>query len=157
MKVDEREELLHEDLIFINYKAQSKEDLLKKLSRVLREKGYVKDSYTEGILQREVVYPTGLNTEAIKVAIPHTDAVHVNRSTILVAVLNNPVTFKEMGNGINDVDANLIFMLAIKNPNSQVATLSKLMSILSNKERLLSVYNSKTEKEVINVLSQVLS
>ncbi|AGK98540.1 PTS sugar transporter subunit IIA [Clostridium pasteurianum] len=155
--MDEREELLHEDLIFINYEAQSKEDLLKKLSQVLREKGYVKDSYTEGILQREVIYPTGLNTEAIKVAIPHTDAVHVNKSTILVAVLNNTVTFKEMGNGINDVDANLIFMLAIKNPNSQVATLSKLMSILSNKERLLSIYNSKTEKEVINVLSQVLN
>lgn len=155
--MEENEQLVHEDLIFINYEAENSTDLLKKLSEILREKGYVKDSYTEGILKREAIYPTGLKTEVINVAIPHTDAIHVEKSTIVVAILNNPITFKEMGSEDNNVDAEVIFMLAIKDPKNQVPTLSKLMSILSNKERLLSLRNSKTKKDVMDILAQVLS
>lgn len=155
--MDENELLLSEDLVLLNYEAESKEELLKGLSSVLREQGYVKASYTEGILQREVVYPTGLNTEGVKVAMPHTDAIHVEKSAILVALLKNPIAFKEMGNGINDVEAKLVFMLAVKNPDKQLETLSKLMSILSDKNKLISIYNSKTKKEVVDELTKVLA
>lgn len=154
--MNENKNLLHEDLIFLNYKADSKEELLTKLSNVLFQKGYVKDSFLEGILEREKVFPTGLNTEGIKVAIPHTDAKHVNSPAILVAKLNEQVTFKEMGSNINDVDARLIFMLAIKNPDEQVKTLSKLMSIFLNKEVLMDVYNSTTSKMILDKLTQFL-
>lgn len=154
--MDENEILLHEDLVLLDYEANSKEELLVNLSKVLKEKGYAKESYTEGILKREEIYPTGLNTAGVKVAIPHTDAIHVEKPGILVAVLNKPVTFKEMGSGVNDVEAELIFMLAVKNPSHQVTTLSKLMSIFSDKEKLLSIYNSKSRKEVIDNLSKVL-
>lgn len=155
--MDENEILLHEDLVLLNYEADSKEELLVRLSSILREKGYVKDSYTEGILKREEIYPTGLVTDGVKVAIPHTDAIHVEKPAILVAVLNKPVTFKEMGSNVNDVEAEMIFMLAVKNPDHQVSTLSKLMSIFSDKEKLLGIYNSKSTKEVIDKLSKVLA
>lgn len=79
------------------------------------------------------------------------------KPAILVALLKKPVCFKEMGNGINDVEAKLIFMLAVKDPNLQVETLSKLMSILSDKDKLLSIYKSATTKEVIDKLSKILS
>lgn len=154
--MDEKDILIHEDLIILNYEVESKQELLVNLSQILKKKGYVKESYTEGILKREEIYPTGLNTEGVKVAIPHTDAIHVNKPAILVAILNKSVIFKEMGNGINDVDAELIFMLAVKNPNHQVTTLGKLMSIFSNKDTLLSVYKSKSKKEVVDILSNVL-
>jgi len=155
--MDDNNVLLHEELILLNYEAESKEELLQKLSKILKEKGYVKDSFTQGVLQREIIYPTGLNTNGVKVAIPHTDSIHVLKPAILVALLKKSVCFKEMGNGINDVEAKLIFMLAVKDPNLQVETLSKLMSILSDKDKLLSIYKSATTKEVIDKLSKILS
>lgn len=155
--MDENEILLHEDLVILDFEAENKEDLLIKLSGYLREKGYVKESYTEGILKREEIYPTGLNTEGVKVAIPHTDAIHVEKAGILVATLKKPVVFKEMGDGQNDVEAKMIFMLAVKNPSHQVTTLSKLMSIFSDKDKLVSVYNSKSGKEVVEKLSEVMA
>ena len=151
------EQLLYEDLVFMNYEAENKEELLGNLSEILRKKGYVKESYLEGILKREALYPTGLNTNGVKVAIPHTDAIHVEKSAIVIAILKKPVIFKEMANELKDVHAELVFMLAIKNPKDQVPTLSKLMSILSNKERLLSIRNCKTSKEVVDILAQVMS
>ena len=155
--MNENEVLLHEDLILLNYEAESKKELLENLSKILKEKGYVKDSFLEGVIQREIVYPTGLNTNGVKVAIPHTDPIHVKKPAILVALLKKPISFKEMGNGVNDVDAKLIFMLAVKDPNSQVETLSKLMSIFSDKDKLLSIYNSTTTKEVMDRLYKILS
>lgn len=153
----ENETLLHEEFVLLNCEAKDKKELLTNLAAVLKEKGYIKDSYLDGILKREEIYPTGLNTEGVKVAIPHTDSIHVNKPAILIATLKNPITFKEMGNGVNDVDAKLIFMLAIKDPSKQVTTLSKLMSIFSNKDLLLDVYNSKSSKEVIEKVSRVLN
>lgn len=154
--MNQNQTLLHEDLIFLNYEAKSKEELLQSLSSILRERGYVKDSYTKGVLEREKVFPTGLNTEGIKVAIPHTDVEHVNEAAILIAKLKEPVVFKEMGSGINDVEAKLIFMMAIKNPEDQVKALSKLMSIFSNKEVLISLHNCTTNLEAMDILSKVL-
>jgi len=155
--MDENEGLFHENLILLNYEVASKEELLENLSEVLRANGYVKDSFAEGILQREIIYPTGLNTAGVKVAIPHTDAIHVEKPAILVALLNKAVSFKEMGCGVDDVEAKLIFMLAIKDPSRQVQTLGKLMSIFSDSDKLLSIYNSTTTKEVIDKLSQIVS
>lgn len=155
--MDEDEALLHEELVLLNYEAKSKKELLTNLSQILIKKGYAKDSYLDGILKREEIYPTALYTEGVNVAIPHTDAIYVNKPAILIATLKEPITFKEMANGINDVDVRLIFMLAIKDPKNQVITLSKLMSIFSNKDQLLDVYNSKSNKEVIDKVSKVLN
>lgn len=149
--------LLHEDLIFIDYEAENQKQLLINLSEVLKKKGYVKDSYVEGILERESIFPTGLNTEGIKVAIPHTDAKHVNFPGIVIAKLKNPIVFREMGNDTGRVEASLIFMLAIKNPEQQVKTLSKLMTIFSKGDILKNIYMSKSPLEVIEKLKPVLN
>lgn len=148
--------LLHEELIFLNYEASDREELLRKLSSELEKGGYVKESYVKGILDREKVFPTGLNTEGVKVALPHTDAVHVNKAAIVIAKLKEPVVFKEMGFGEKDVEAKLIFMMAVKNPSEQVTTLSRLMSILSNKETLTTLYACTTSSAVIDILTKVL-
>ncbi|WP_035293092.1 PTS sugar transporter subunit IIA [Clostridium sp. KNHs214] len=148
--------LLNEEFIILDYEATDKESLLRGLANILEEKGYVKDTYIDGVLQREEEFPTGLNTPGVGVAIPHTYAKHVKKPTILVAKLKNPVVFKEMGSDINEVEAKLIFMLAIKNPDQQVKTLSKLMSIFSNEEILLNIYNSNEKSQINSILKNVL-
>lgn len=152
----ENEDLIYKELIFLDYEVKDKEEALNSLSRILIEKGYAKESYTEEILKREEVYPTGLNTAGVKVAIPHTDSIHVNKAAILVARLKNPVVFKEMGSGINDVVVSLIFMLAVINPNHQVKTLGKLMNIFCDEKMLKNVYDCETSDEVFKILSNLL-
>ncbi|GLC31821.1 PTS sugar transporter subunit IIA [Clostridium omnivorum] len=154
--MEENVALLNEELILMDYGANNKEELLRGLGTILREKGYVKNTYIDGLLEREETFPTGLNTPGVSVAIPHTYAIHVEKPVILIAKLNKPVVFKEMGSGENDVEAKLIFMLAIKNPDQQVITLSKLMSIFSKEETLLEIYNAKEKHDIYLTLKKVL-
>lgn len=154
--MNQEDSLLHEELVVLDYEVRNREELLRNLASILKERGYVKESFIEGVLEREKVFPTGLNTDGVKVAIPHTDAKHVNKPAILFAKLKESVTFKEMGMSGSDVEAKLILMMAVKNPDEQVKTLSNLMSILSKREVLLSLYNCTTKSEVITILSKVL-
>lgn len=148
--------MLHNELIFLNYEASSQEDLLKKFSNVLYRNGYVKESYAQAIINREAQYPTGLNTPGIKLAMPHTFPQHVLKPAILVATLKRAIPFKEMGNSSNNIDAKLIFMLAVTDPKGHLAVLSKLMSIFSDKDKLLDIYNSNDKNAIIEKLNKIL-
>ena len=149
--------MLHEDLIFLNYKASNLESLINDLSKILYIKGYVKKSYASALLNREKEFPTGLNTPGINIAMPHTFPEHVNKPAILIATLANPVEFHEMGNSTNTVQAKLIFMLAVTDPKGHLEILSKLMSIFSQEDKLIDLYNSSQAKEIIDKLNKILS
>lgn len=153
----ESDALLNKELILLDVVANDKIELLTKLSSLLKEKGYVKNSYQNAVIEREKIFPTGLITEGGGVAIPHTDAEHVEKSTIVFAKLKKPVIFKEMGNNENDVNVEIVFMLAISNPSEQVPTLSKLMSILTNKLILTKIKDSANTSEIIDILTNVLN
>lgn len=63
------------------------------------------------------MFPTGLPTEPIGIAIPHTDAERVNRGASAVGVLPQPVVFTEMGcDDDSFVDVYAIVVLAIHDP-----------------------------------------
>ncbi|AUI35075.1 PTS system galactitol-specific transporter subunit IIA (plasmid) [Enterococcus faecium] len=56
----------------------------------------MKDSFLEGITNREQEFPTGLEVNQIGFAIPHTDSAHVNSSQICFASLKEPLVFSDM-------------------------------------------------------------
>ena len=150
------ESMLHEDLIYMDYPSKDREILLEELSEILKEKGYVKESYQRAILEREQKYPTGLNTPGIPLAMPHAEAEHVNKPAILVARFTEPVTFKEMGNSGNDVKAKFVFMLAVSDPEGHLATLSQFMSIFSQEEKLKALYAINDKKTLMKELGKIL-
>lgn len=150
------ESMLHEDLIYMDYPSKDREILLEELSEILKEKGYVKESYQRAILEREQKYPTGLNTPGIPLAMPHAEAEHVNKPAILVARFTEPVTFKEMGNSGNDVQAKFVFMLAVSDPEGHLATLSQFMSIFSQEEKLKALYAINDKKTLMKELGKIL-
>ena len=88
---------------------------------------------------------------------PHTYPEHVIKPAILVATLENPIDFHEMGNSSNTVPAKLIFMLAVTDPKGHFEILSKLMSIFSQEDKLIDLYNSTQAKEIIDKLNKVLN
>ncbi|MDY3006364.1 PTS sugar transporter subunit IIA, partial [Anaerococcus porci] len=96
------------------------------------------------------------NTGEIKVAIPHTDPKHVKSAAIAVATLSNKVKFKNMEDPNENIGVDLVFMLAVADPKSQVPLLVKLMSIFSDKELLKKIKNSKSGNEIKEELENLI-
>lgn len=148
--------LIKKDLIFLGKEFKDKKEAITFLTKNLRMKGYVKESYEEALLEREENYPTGLDTEKIKVAIPHTDAVHVEKPAIAVMTLKEPIMFQNMADPSESLPVKLIFMLAVKDPKEQVPLLTKLMSIFSEADILETIYQINTTEDMKIKLETVL-
>jgi len=101
---------------------------------LLKEKGYVRDSFLEAIIAREKVYPTGLPTLPVAIALPHTDPQHVIRPFISVTRLSQPIAWHEMGNDDNILHVHFIVLLGFIDHSSHLAALQKLMDCLADEE-----------------------
>ncbi len=150
-------ELIKEELIFLDYEASDKKDLITKMGIYAQSKGYVKESFLEAILKREDLYPTGLRGENLAIAIPHTDAIHINEPAVFFTRLKNTVKFKEMGIGVDDIDVQLVFMLLIKTPEDQVDMLSNLMGLFAKPDMAEILKNSTDKEEIYNTLVSIVS
>ncbi|MCL2006868.1 MAG: PTS sugar transporter subunit IIA [Treponema sp.] len=146
-------DLLNEDCVMMNVRAENKEDLLAKICEYACKKGYVEDGYLTALLERENEFPTGLPTEIIKVAVPHAiDNSRVIKSGIFIARLAEPIAFKEMGDGENDVMAEIIFLLVIKSGEDQGAVLKSIMGMFADTNALSALKPAETPREIIEVI-----
>ena len=137
--------LIHEELIQIGLKVQNKVEIISLLSDRLFKFGYVSDSFCEAVLSREKIFPTGLPFP-IGVAIPHTDAIHVNKSAIAFGVLIDPVRFGEMGSENKEVDVKIVCVLAIEKPELIISVLRTLIKNFQNISFLNEILNAPTPK-----------
>ncbi len=144
--------LFNEALIKADMEAKTKEEALQSLASVLISNGYVRESFTKAVLDREGIFPTGLSTEDIGVAIPHADKEHVIKPGIAVAVLKSPIKFNVMENPREETDVRIIFMLALTDSNLQIGALKNIIAIIQDKELLSKLINTKDIKEVMRLL-----
>lgn len=144
--------VLHKNLIKLNLRCNTSEDVIKELGSLMKKEGCVKESYVEAVLKREKNHPTGLPSKGISVAIPHTDSSHVEKSAISIGILESPVKFSMMGNENIKLNVEIVFMLAIDDPKAQIKLLQRLMSIFQDEKLLLDLKKSNTEEDVINKL-----
>ena len=100
-----------EKVFVIEDEAGSKEEALKLTFRKLYEEGCVKESFYEGCMKREKLFPTGLDTP-IPVAIPHTDSVHVISPAVCVLRLREPVAFSLMEDDSKKAFVEFVFNMA---------------------------------------------
>jgi PTS system galactitol-specific IIA component len=146
------EDILKEDCIIENLRAVTKEEALTAMARFLFSKGYVKDSFQAAILERERLYPSGLPMEGHKIAIPHTDAEHVNESVILFARLDRPVEFSSMGDPDEKIQVRLVSMFALKEKKQIGFLLDVLINTYSDNDTLEAVLNASSAKEMYAIL-----
>lgn len=137
------------NLIIQHLNAVDDQDALSQLSKLLYQEGIVKETYIQAVKAREIEYSTGLQCEDMGVAIPHTDAEHVNVQAIGIGILETPVNFKQMGAPDVDVKVKLIFMLAIKEPHKQMEFLQALMMAFQSKGKLLEMIDCTTQEDVV--------
>lgn len=146
--------LIDEELIFIELSSSNKEDLFKKLSEVLKNKGYVKDTFFEGLLRREKVYPTGINLEKYGCALPHTDLEHVIKPAIAIGTLKDPISFQDMSNPKEEVNVDVVIMLALNKAEYQIEALKQLSSLLQDNKLIERIVQANSAQEIIEVIKE---
>jgi PTS system galactitol-specific IIA component len=125
-------DLIDRDRVTVGRVAEDAVGLLVELAGELESAGIVKSSFADAVVAREEVFPTGLPTEVMHVAIPHCDVQHVNRSAFLVTKLERPVRFREMGTNDGYVDVDLVVMMAIADGKAQLGALQVLMDVFTD-------------------------
>ena len=146
----------NQDLVALGIQAEDKETVIKTLSDKLLAQGFVKDSFYQNVLDREAVFPTGLPT-IIPMAICHTESEHVNSSAIAVGTVKSPVAFQEMGTPERTVMAEIIFVIAMKNPKDQVPWLQKMMTVFKDEAILSTIRDADVPEELVRFLNQVFA
>lgn len=136
---------------------QNSNDVIKELGGIFLESDLVKETYINAVLEREQTMPTGLNTGTINVAIPHTDSEHVNESALALATLKKPVKFRLMDDPTKEVDVEIVFLLAVKDPMEQLGLLRKLMSIFQDDKLIYKMKNAQDDHSLNEILNSVLA
>jgi PTS system galactitol-specific IIA component len=142
-----------EKLTLVGTPFTTKEEVINDLAERMSQGGYIKDSYLEAVLERETKMPTGLITQAYGIAIPHSDPEHVNRSAIAVALLNEPVIFKNMAAPEEDVPVRLVLLLAIAEKGSVTKVLARLAEMFLSPDLLNQFLTMKTAAQLSTHLS----
>ncbi|MBF7097478.1 PTS sugar transporter subunit IIA [Alkalibacter mobilis] len=142
---DASEKVFHDVLLL--KKLSTKEEVIKRISDHLKSKGYINEQYYQATLDREELFPTGLQTESIGIAIPHSDAVNVNHPAIVMAILDRPVEFADMSNKSNKVDVGVVFFMALKGEDNQINYLRNIADFCKQKSNVEILYNVKDEEE----------
>ncbi len=147
-------EELGEKRIFLNLKAEKKERVLQILGEAMIEEGYAEAGYVEALIEREQEFPTGVDIRGVGIAIPHTDADYVKKAGMALAVLENPVSFYRMGREEELVEVQLVFMLAIENPEAHLSYLKQILAVIRDTDVLKKLTEAKDKSEVIEIIKQ---
>lgn len=152
-KKSEFEVFFKSDLIFRDVDWKDRTELFDKISTILEEKGYVYSTFHNAIKEREQKYPTGIQTQSIGVAIPHTDQENIKQAFISVVRPTKPIEFSLMGGISNEpIKAKLIFILGVKRDGLQVKVLQKLMEIFSNENIINSMLQAESDQELYKII-----
>jgi len=144
--------LLDPELIRTRARVRDREDAIRLLAELMAARGYVTPDFLPAVLKREKEFPTGLPTQEVAIALPHTEAMHVQHSRIAVGVLEQPVAFHMMGSPDQIVQVRVVFLLAIADNDSQVLALKQLADLFQDGSTLGRVAAAEDEQTVYAVL-----
>ncbi|MDD3404010.1 MAG: PTS sugar transporter subunit IIA [Hespellia sp.] len=146
--------MTNENLILLHQKFDNYEGAIKAMEKLAKNQCLIDDDYLPAILTREADYPTGLELP-VPIAIPHIDT-GVKRSFVSITTLDEPVVFKSMDRSGDDVEARIVFVFGITDPNTQLEILKKFARSFSDKEKMMSLVETDSKKELIMKLNEML-
>lgn len=146
-------DLIKNELIEFDVKAETKEEALRKIAKIAYEAGRVQeqDSYFHGMMEREEEFTTGFGDG---IAIPHAKLDVVNEPTICVIKLNKSIDWDAM----DGQPVQLIIAMAVPTQHEGkmhlklLATLSEQLMEEDFKEALLSAC---TKDDLYNIISKI--
>ena len=142
---------LRPEFVLIDVKADSNLSAIEILANRLLQEGVVKSSFVPAVMQREEEYCTGLTFPEMGIAIPHTFPEHVIDPCIGIATLKKAVTFQSMGMPDEPCEAEMLFMLGITDPDTQLGFLQTLMRTFQTEGRLKALKATKCPQELVEL------
>jgi len=144
---------VREDLIMLNVEGDTRDEVLKHIADLFVSKGIAKDTFYEGLLQRENEFPTGLPIGEYNIAIPHTYPEHYNDIGVAICVPKHPVKFFNMGDKTDELTVHVIVCLALKKMDDSIKMLPSLMSFFADEDNIKAVMACKTPAEVMALVA----
>lgn len=139
---------LKDELIKIHVNCENQDQVFELIYKEALERGYVKEEYLQKVKEREAIFPTGLNMNSHNIAIPHTDPEFVHEQFIAVATLDNPVPFYLMDDNTKQVDVNVVFMLGLNEPHSQLTVLQQIMGVIQDGTKIEEILKASKGEEI---------
>jgi PTS system galactitol-specific IIA component len=114
----------------------------------------VRSTFIQAALDRERQLPTGLPLEGkYNAAIPHTDIEHVIRPALALATLTDPVIFQNMIQPEEGVPVQIVFVMALEQPKSQVEMLQEIAGVLQDSQRIELLMQAASFEQVQQALA----
>lgn len=146
---------LKPELIWTKSKLETQLEVFELISEKAKTKKYITENFLEKIKKRESEFPTGLQLDGYGVAIPHTDPECINEQFIAVLTSKDGIPFKRMDDPSQTSFANIVFMLGLNEPHSQLEVLQQLMSILQNKETVEQLISFENKDDIVEYLKNI--
>lgn len=138
---------------FISQKTE-RDDVIREMADYLVSKGAVKPKYGQAVIDRENIYPTGIPTEPIGVAIPHSERDFVLDTTILVAKLPKPVIFHRIDETEEKMEVSVVFMLAVDSNQGQLDVIANLMGLVQDQDLVKEITLCEDSLKIGEIVSR---
>ncbi len=145
------ESMFNKDLMNLQVRAKSADQLFDFVGRDVQEKGFVNEGYIEVVKEREVNYPTGLVFPNIELALPHVDPQYICKPFIYVVRNTQSLNWKQMGDS-KEMKACYFLFLGIKEPKKQVGLLSSIIAAFKDEIFITNFKKVVTPEEMIALL-----
>lgn len=146
---------LKDELIKLNLSCSGQEHLFEVICNEAFKKGYVKERFLAKIKERESIFPTGLKLNDYSVAIPHTDPEYVREQFISLATLKEPIIFHLMDDASQQTNVNVVILLGLNQPHSQIEALQQLVEIIQDHGKIDQLLKARNSGDVRTVLKQL--
>ena len=146
--------LFNKQIILFDELVETRQEAESLLADQFMLEGVGTEQFGESILKREAEFPTGLNTETVGIAIPHTDSDKVLIPQIGFMRLKTPVTFKQMGDN-SPVAVKLIFMLALRKSEDQLKMLQTLMALFQDSQKVDRLLRISDKQEFLKIMNAI--
>ncbi|MDO4942286.1 MAG: PTS sugar transporter subunit IIA [Lachnospiraceae bacterium] len=140
--------------LVINGSAEDSEGAIRLCGEALYKEGIVMKDFGTLCVEREKDFPTGLPTE-IPTAIPHVKAEGIRENAICFLKLDKPVVFRRLDDDTEEVETDMVFNLAIKNPEEHLMVLQNMMMFLNDPEVLLKCRTLSNEETAAYLQEQL--
>lgn len=148
-------ELINPNYIWNNIDIKNESDIFEMVYKKGFEEGKLEETYLDSIIKREKEYPTGLYLDSYNIAIPHTDAEHTKEEFVAIIKPNSQVSFMNMEDPDEALEVDLIFLLALKNSENQLAVLQEVMQIIQDEAVIKNILESKNNEDIIKTLKEI--
>ena len=149
-------ENLDKKYIFLHKDFGNKEEVFYFINKILLEDGCVTEEYLPKVLERENCFPTGMELEKINVAIPHIDSKYILKENLFVITSKKGIEFNNAENNGEKLNVKIIFGLLIREHNTHISFLVKLIELFQENDKLEQILESSDKDEVIKILKDVL-